>query len=140
MKTLRWTAGAVLILAAGSGMAYISTPKTEIALKEKVAIKSLDVMYFGHKPTRPIDATDPSTYGIQAFSNPYSLTVVDSNLFYYRTFAGNGHLLKWQNGFAVQMTDKTTYLCPSETLDKNECVRVYSLTRNSPAKSNLVEF
>lgn len=140
MKKLRWIAGAVLILAAGSVMAYRSTSVDVVQVTEKVSINSLDVLYLGHKSNKKIDATDPSTYGIQAFANPYSLTVIDSNLFYYRTFAGNGHLLKWQNGFALQMTDKTTYLCPSEKLDKNECVRVYSLTRNSPVPSNLVEF
>lgn len=132
-------------LLASTGVATASLQMlthTQVALKhvEAIEISSLNPAYAWSKHNDDIDPTEPGSYGLQAYTNPYSLWVTDTQLDHYSTFAANGHLLKWEKGYALQMTDNSTYLCPEKKLVKDDCAKVYSLTKHGLSKSNLNEF
>lgn len=134
-----------VVLLASTGVATASLQMfshAPVALKhvEEIEISSLRPAYAWSKQNDDIDPTEPGSYGLQAYTNPYSLWVTDKQLDHYSTFAANGHLLKWEKGYALQMTDNSTYLCPDKKLVKDDCAKVYSFTKHGLSKSNLNEF
>lgn len=85
--------------------------------------------------------TEPeqSTNFLESYFNPMSLSVVDSQLDRYSTFAVNNALLDWENGYVVKSQKGYLYLCKTQKIDMNTCVRVYQFMKHGLSKNPFSE-
>lgn len=72
---------------------------------------------------------------LESYFNPLSLSVVDSHLDWYSTFAVNNVFLDWQNGYAVKSQKGHLFLCKTQNLDMDTCVRVYKFMKHGRSKN-----
>lgn len=82
---------------------------------------------------------EQNTKFLESYFNPLSLSVVDSQLDRYSTFAVNNALLDWQNGYAVKSQKGHLFLCKTQNVDKDTCVRVYQFMKHGMSKNPFSE-
>lgn len=82
---------------------------------------------------------EQSTKFLESYFNPLSLSVVDSHLDQYSTFAVNNALLDWQKGYAVKSQKGHLFLCKTQNLDMDTCVRVYQFMKHGMSKNPFSE-
>lgn len=87
------------------------------------------------------DEAEPeqSTKFLESYFNPLSLSLVDSQLDQYSTFAVNNVLLDWEQGYAVKTRNGKLFLCKTQNLDMDNCVRVYQFMKHGMSKNPFPE-
>jgi len=96
--------------------------------------------------SKDVSVDIPESWGMDAYWNPYSLTLTDSQHDQYSTFLANGNeISSWgQQIVVVQNSDLTTFVCKNHEAvkadDFTQCVKIYRLSTHGLSTSTLVEF
>lgn len=133
---------AFLALASCAGIAsvpFLGGDDVVIKYVHPIEISTLANAYAYSKYNEDRDPTETANYSIQSYMNPYSLWINDKSHDQYSTFGANGHLVKWSQGFAIQLSNNDTFLCAENKLSESSCFKVYKLTKHGLSKSPLNE-
>lgn len=118
---------------AGSAIAFtdLRAGKDVVETSYTIQIQSKYLVINSFAEAQP----EQSTNFLESYFNPFSLSVVDSQLDRYSTFAVNNALLNWENGFAVQTTKGDLFLCQTKILDMESCVKIYKFMKHGMSKN-----
>lgn len=145
MFKYRWL-GALAIVGLGLiGIRLSASPATTPAVQKyhDITLSSMVPMpIFGSSKHVSVDR--PGSWGMDAYWNPYSLLLTDSQHDQYSTFLANGHeISSWGPQIVVvQNNDLTTFACKEQASAKDltRCVKIYRLSTHGLSTSTLVEF
>jgi hypothetical protein len=133
---------AFLALSSCAGIAsvpFVRDGDVSIKYVHPIEISSVANAYAWSRNDEDRDPTEAANYSIQSYMNPYGLWINDKSHDQYSTFGANGHLVKWSNGFAIQLSNNDTFLCAENKLSESSCFKVYKLSKHGLSKSPLDE-
>lgn len=124
----------ILVLCTVGISAAIANSAQEIPIKHTMRVQLQSQVVINLLSQNEINADQSLNY-LESYVNPYSLLITDTELNQYTTFAANSPSLKWDIGYAVQLTDGTVYLCQTEVFVKGECIKVFNFIKHGLSES-----